>query len=417
MPPNDFTPVLLKFGVSLGLGLLVGLQRERSSAHIAGIRTFPLITVLGTLCGFLARDPGGWVAAAGFLAIAALVAIGNLADIRAGKIDPGLTTEAAMLVMFAVGAYLVNGHLPIAIAIGALVAVLLYLKPQMHAFAHAIADKDFQAIMQFVVISLVILPVLPNRAFGPYDVLNPFHMWVMVVFIVGISLAAYVIYKFWGHSAGTLAGGILGGLISSTATTVSYARRVRETPALLGLATLVITIASTVVFGRVLLIIGVRSPGFLPAAAAPLGIMLGVLVILSLACWLRSDRKSAPPPDPRNPCELKPAILFGLGYAAVLLAVAFARDRLGATGLYSVAALSGLTDMDAITLSVSELVVHGDIAAGTGWRAILTAALSNIVFKACIAAALGGTSLLLRLTAIFAIPAAVAATLLALWPG
>ncbi len=245
MPTPDFQAALLKVAVSLGLGLLVGLQRERSATHIAGIRTFPLITLFGTLCGFLARDYGGWVLAVGLAAMAALVVVGNIADFRSGAIDPGLTTEAAILTMYGVGAYLVNGHMAIAIAVGGIVAVLLFLKPQMHAFAHTIGDKDFKAIMQFVVITLVILPILPNRYYGPYLVLNPFHIWVMVALIVGISLAGYLIYKFWGHKAGTLAGGILGGLISSTATTASYSRRVCETPALRGVAVLVITIAST----------------------------------------------------------------------------------------------------------------------------------------------------------------------------
>jgi len=417
MPTPEFQTVLLKVGISLGLGFLVGLQRERTSTHIAGIRTFPLITVFGTLCGFLAHDYGGWVLAIGLAALAAIVIVGNVADIRSGVIDPGLTTEVAILVMYSVGAYLVNGHIGIAITVGGVVAILLFLKPQMHAFARGIGDKDFKAIMQFVVITLVILPVLPNQYFGPYGVLNPFHIWVMVSLIVGISLAGYVIYKFWGQNAGTLAGGILGGLISSTATTASFARRVREAPMLRGIAVLIILIASTVVFGRVLIIIGIRGPKFLPVAIAPLGIMLGVLVLLSLGCWFLSGKQTTRIEEPKNPCELKPAILFGAAYALVLLAVAAAREYLGQSGLYSVAALSGLTDMDAITLSVTELVADGKLPPAAGWRAILIASLSNMVFKSTIAGFLGGPALFFRLASAFAIAAAAGVAVFVFWPG
>jgi uncharacterized membrane protein (DUF4010 family) len=271
--------------------------------------------------------------------------------------------------------------------------------------------------MQFVVITLVILPVLPNRNFGPYQVLNPFHIWVMVALIVGISLAGYLIYKFWGHKAGTLAGGILGGLISSTATTASYSRRVRETPALRGVAVLVITIASTVVFGRVLLIIGLRGPKFLPVAVAPLGTMLGVLILLSLICWFVTGKHTTRLDEPKNPAELMPAILFAAAYALILLAVAAAREHLGDRGLYTVAALSGLTDMDAITLSVTELVSDGKLSPVVGWRAILIASLSNIVFKSGIAAFLGGSGLFFRVASIFAVAMAAGVALIVLWPG
>ena len=255
--------------------------------------------------------------------------------------------------------------------------------------------------MQFVVISLVILPVLPNRFYGPYGVLNPFHIWVMVVFIVGISLTGYVIFKLWGHRAGALAGGVLGGLISSTATTASFSRRVRETPGQRGIATLVIVLASTIALGRVLLIVSVRGPAFLPSVLLPLGIVLGVLAAFSLTTWMLTKRQAAEVTEPKNPCELPAALLFGALYALVLLAVAFAKEHLGQRGVYSVAVLSGLTDMDAITLSVTELVTDGKIATDAGWRAILAAALSNMAFKSGIAGVLGGWRLFVRVGLVF----------------
>ncbi|MCX6907119.1 MAG: MgtC/SapB family protein, partial [Verrucomicrobia bacterium] len=213
-------------GIALGLGLLVGLQRERSSAaRLAGFRTFPIITVFGTVCALLAQQFGGWVLAAGFLAISAVAFTGCQAKMKLGEPEPSLITEMSILLMYAVGAYLTVGPTAVAVTIGGGVAVLLYLKPQLHGLATKIGEADFRAVMQFVLISLVILPVLPNQAYGPYEVLNPHRIWLFVVFIVAISLAGYVAYKFFGQSAGAMISGVLGGLISSTATTVSYARR------------------------------------------------------------------------------------------------------------------------------------------------------------------------------------------------
>ena len=202
--------------------------------------------------------------------LAGIIIVGNIAELREGSPDPGLTTEVAMLLMFAVGAYLVIGHKEVAIAIGGGVAVLLQAKGQMHGVARRLGDEDLKAIMQFALLSLVILPVLPNRAYGPYAVLNPHHIWLMVCLIVGISLGGYIVYKFVGEKAGIVLGGILGGLISSTATTVSYARRSAEAPKSSAGAAIVVMIASTVVFVRVLLIIGLLSPTFFPTALPPM---------------------------------------------------------------------------------------------------------------------------------------------------
>src|SRR5678816_4357410 len=247
----DFSAVAKEIGIALGLGLLVGLQRERVASPLAGFRTFPLITVSGTIAALLGQSFGGWIVGAGLIALAGLVVVGNLAKQKKGDLDPGLTTEVAMLLMYGVGAYLVVGHAAAAIAIGGGVAVLLHLKPEMHSLAARIGNADFKAIMQFVLVSFVILPVLPDQAYGPYQVLNPHRIWVLVVLIVGISLAGYMVYKFFGEKAGVMMGGILGGIISSTATTVSYARRSRQAKGSSKLAAQVILIASTVVFVRV----------------------------------------------------------------------------------------------------------------------------------------------------------------------
>ncbi len=413
MIPETF----LQLAVALGLGLLVGLQRERMDSAIAGIRTFPLITLFGAVAGMLGKVLGGWVVAAGLVAAAGLVTAGNLARMHKGEADPGQTTEFTALVMYGIGAWLVVGpRMAEAIVLGGVVAILLHLKQPLHQLAERMGEKDVRAIMQLVLLALVILPLVPDRTFGPYGVLNPFQIWWMVVLIVGLSLLGYVAYKIFGARAGAALGGVLGGIISSTATTVSYARRSKEDPESSRLAALVVVIASTVVFGRVLVEIAAVAHGSFADLAPPLAAMLGVMAALSAAVWLADRRSMAEPPEPGNPADLKSALFFGLVYAGVLLAVAFARDRFGTAGLYTVAAVSGLTDVDALTLSTSRLVDGGKLAAADGWRAILIAVLSNLVFKMGVVAVLGSRRMLGRIAVLFGAALLGGGVILWLWP-
>lgn len=413
----DLTSIFQQLAIALGLGLLVGLQRESAaSSRLAGVRTFPLLTILGTVSALLAQSFGGWVIVAGFVALAILIFAGKLVEMKIAAPEPGLTSEVAMLLMFGVGAYLVVGHRVVAIAIGGGIAVLLQFKGQLHGMVGKLGENDLKAIMQFVLISLVILPVLPNRTYGPYAVLNPHNIWLMVALIVGISLSGYIVYKFFGERAGLVAGGILGGVISSTATTVSYARRTAQSPESSRLAAIVILISSTIVFVRLLLEIGAVAPSFLPIAAPPLIVILLLFAALSCGLWFWKREAQTSMPAQENPSELRSALFFGLLYAVILLAVAFAKDRFGSQGLYVVAGLSGLTDVDAITLSTAQLVSLGRLGADDGWRLILTAALSNLVFKAGLIAILGHRLLFKTIVAFYSLALAVGILLLLLWP-
>jgi len=213
--------IVFQLAIALGLGLLVGLQREHVTKRLGGVRTFPLVTMLGAISGLLAQSFGGWMVAAGLLALTGIIVIGDLAELREDKLDPGVTTEVAMLLMFVIGAYLVVGRREVAIALGGAVAVLLQFKGELHGIARKLGEDDLRAIMQFVLISCIILPVLPDKTYGPYAVINPRNIWLMIVLIVGLSLSGYIAYKFFGSKVGVVLSGILGGLISSTATTVS----------------------------------------------------------------------------------------------------------------------------------------------------------------------------------------------------
>lgn len=412
----NVSTIFIQLGIALGLGLLVGLQRESVASRLAGVRTFPLITIFGSVCALLANSFGGWTLAAGLIALAALTFVGRSVELKDEEADPGLTTEVAMLLMFGVGAYLIMGERVIAIAVGAGVAALLQFKPELHGIATRLGAEDLKAIMQFAIISLVILPVLPDRAYDPYAVLNPREIWLMVVLIVGISLSGYILYKFFGERAGLILGGILGGLISSTATTVSYAKRTVTAPDSSRLAGVVIMIASTIVFARLLLEVALVAPGFLPFAAPPLLVLLTLFALLAAALWWRVKREETSMPAQANPTELKSALLFGALYAVVRFAVAAAKDRFGDSGLYTVAALSGLTDVDAITLSTAQLVGAQSLSGQEGWRVILIASMSNLLFKGAMVAMLGAKRLLLTIAPLYALALLTGVLLLIFWP-
>ncbi|MEX0735440.1 MAG: DUF4010 domain-containing protein [Steroidobacteraceae bacterium] len=404
-----------QLAISLLLGLLVGLQRERADSAIGGIRTFPLIAALGTLCGWLALEHGGWIVAAGLIALAALLVMSNFVLTRAGNHDAGQTSEVAALLLYGIGAYVVVGDLAVVVALGGVIAVLLHYKDPLHAFAAKIGERDVTAIMQFALISLVVLPVLPDRTYGPYDVLNPFQIWLMVVLIVGISLIGYVAYKLVGAKEGAVLGGVIGGLVSSTATTASFARRAAASPKSAGLAALVIMIASGIVYARVIAEVAVVAPGHVRQIIPPLAAMFVASAGIAAVLYFLTRDRHAAMAQHGNPADLKVAMMFAGMYAVVSFAVAATKTEFGVQALYAVAVLSGLTDMDAITLSTSQLVNQGRLDPTTAWRVILVASLSNLVFKGIMVAVIGGRTLPKYVALAFGAAMAVGGAVLWLW--
>lgn len=411
----DVMEAFASLASALGLGLLVGVQRERSASELGGVRTFPLITVLGTVSAILSESLGGWVFAAGLGGVAAATAIGNLMR-PVEKRDPGITTEVAMLLMFCCGGLLWAAPRQIGVAVGVACAVLLHFKAGLHGFAARVSEKDLRAILQFALITFIVLPVLPDRTFGPLNVLNPREIWWMVVLVVGISLVAYVAYKVLPRTSGAIVGGLLGGMISSTASTAGFARRARSSPAAAPSLALAICIASTVVFVRVTIEIATVGSGVFWRLAPPIWMLLLAGAAGAGALWAMHRNKHEPEAEPENPTELKSAFTFALLYALVLLAVEFTRQRWGSGGLYIAAAISGLTDMDAITLSTTRMVNGGHISASTGWRAVMIASMANLVFKVGLAGAIGGRGLLKRLIAPIGAVLVTGCVVILLWP-
>ena len=419
---TDLEHIFLRLGIAVGLGLLVGLQRERQELPLAGIRTFPLITVLGALAALLAQALGGWVVAAALAALGAVLVATKFIRDRGAASVPGMTTDVAALLMFGVGAYLVAGALPVAIAIGGGVAVLLQFKGPLHQFVRHIGEEDVRAIMQFVLITLVILPVLPNHplhvdSLPLLAVINPQRVWLLVVLVVGIGLLGYVAHKALGERVGLILAGVLGGIMSSTVTTVSFARQTRGAPGRAAGAALAIAIASTIVYVRIPVLIGAVDAGLLPLMTPPLLCMFALLALVSLVLLLLPRAPAEAQVEHANPSELKTALLFAALFATVLLSTAAARQyHLGGHGLYAIAILAGLTDVDAITLTTTQMVHGREIAASQGWRVIMVASLSNFVFKGAMVVFLADRRLIGRIAAVFGLALAAGVALLLLWP-
>ena len=408
--------LLQSLATALGLGLLVGLQREWVQSHVAGIRTFALLSLFGALCGMLGIAFGGWIIAAALIALASIVILGNLAELKNKQPDTGLTTEMAMLVMFTTGIITVLGHRLVAVVIAGTVMVLLQSKKPLHNMVRRIGEDDLREIARLVLAGLVILPVLPNREMGYLGVLNPFSIWLMVVLIVGISLAAYLAQKFLGGTRGSALAGIFGGLISSTATTASLARRSHDHDSYgISLAAIAL-IASAIVFVRVMVEVMIAAPGHLQAMLPPVLAMMVWFGLIAVVTHRISQKKGRHSADESPPSELKSAVLFGLLYAVVLVIVAAARKHFGSSGLYMAAALSGLTDMDAITLSTSRLVSTGHLESTIAWRMILLGGMANVVFKGALVLFLGARSFIKPMLTGFGAALAGGGAILALWP-
>ena len=403
-------PHLQAFMTSLAIGLLIGLERERRSSAKAGLRTFALVALLGTLSGLLAEKTGsGWILSAGLLSVGAMIiaAYINRPD-DAG--DSGTTSVVAILVCFCLGAAVWFGYGTLAVMLGIATTVLLYFKAELHGLSSQLTSKDLISILQFAVLSFVILPILPDRNYGPYEALNPHQAWLMVVLVSGVSLAGYAALRLAGPQHGAPMMGLLGGLVSSTATTVVFSRHAHAHAALARTAMVVIMVASLMVLLRLTVMAAVVAPDVIEPLAKVFtgGLVLGLAV--TAFGWRRLEAQGElPMPEVRNPTEIRTALGFGALYAVVLFCSAWLSDVAGAKGMYAVALASGLTDVDAITLSSLRLFSIDKLSAGQAVTAIALAVLSNLTFKAGLILTLGGWKLArLTLPALLAVAAGIA---------
>ncbi|GAB5536396.1 MAG: MgtC/SapB family protein [Rubricoccaceae bacterium] len=405
---TDPVALIGRFGAALAIGLLIGTQREfqhrrednGAKSPYAGIRTFPLVALAGGMGAYLSGlFEGPWVMVAVVLVIGAM----GLGAYRAGvaRGDVGLTTEIALVVTGLAGALCIVGSLGVVVAIGVATTILLALKTETREFVAALNETEVEAALKFAAVSALVLPVLPNETYGPppFDVVSPFKVWLMVVFISGISFLGYVLTKVVGAQRGVGLTGIVGGLASSTAVTLSFAERSKSQEALSGALAMGVLAAWAVMFARVLVEAAVVNRALLlevwPAitAGGVAGLAYGVFL------WWRSRQLDTGADEEHqtsfsNPFELKSALAFGALYAVILVGSKAAEMYLGTTGIYASAIASGLADVDAVTLSMAELSrPEGSLDLRTAATAVVLAAASNTVVKGGIVATTGSAAM------------------------
>ena len=394
--------IFLRFGAALLIGVLIGMQREyaystnKEGGLFAGARTFALMSLFGALAALLSDlllSPWVFIILIVLLGIMVIVAY----FISASERDEiGLTTEVAALITILIGGICYLHSVEVAAALGVVTTVLLAVKWELRQFVKVITQEDVFATLQFAVITAIILPVLPNSTFGPFplDVLNPYQIWKMVIFISGINFLGYILVKVVGPKKGIGISGLLGGLASSTATTLSFSQRSQTQDGLDKPFAVAIIAGWVIMFLRVIVEVAVVNSRLLPyiwPAMAAMGIS-GLLYALYL--YFSQTAIDEEELNLSNPFELGPAIKFGLLYALILLVTKAAEVYIGERGLYLTSFLAGLADVDAITLSIADLTKTGQgVALSTGKIAVILAAISNTAAKGVLVFSLGSRSL------------------------
>ncbi len=385
-----------RFAAALLIGALIGLEREfvqqrSGEQEFGGIRTFALMSLLGAVAAFLTDQYGPLIFLAVYLGLILLLWASLLASSMRG-VEEGITTEVTALLVPLFGAMMIWNQPVVAAALGVITALILALKPRLHGAARRMSAEDLRATLEFSIITAVVLPLLPNEGFGPFGVLNPFQIWLLVVFISGIGFLGYVLMKYLGPERGIGITGLLGGLVSSTATTLSFAGRSKTNAGLSTVLAQGILLASCVMFPRVLIEVAVVNPGLVRQVVVPLATMLIAGVIAVYVLWRLGRAEETPDHggvELSNPLRLKTAITFGLVFAVVLVAVEAANEYFGSAGVYIASMLAGITDVDSITLSVSNLSLKGLLDGRVAAIAIILATIMNTIAKAVMAMVLG----------------------------
>lgn len=397
----ETSDLFIRFGAATLIGLLIGIQREyahggKEREILAGDRTFALIGLLGCAAALISEQfTSPWVFFGFALAFGTLLTSAYFVGAWK-RSEVGLTTEVAALLTFIIGGLCFWNYLALAAAIGVTVTVILALKFEMQVIIERITREDVYATLRFAVITAIILPVLPNQNFGPspMDVLNPYKIWEMVVLISGISFLGYLLIKMVGARLGIGLSGFLGGLVSSTAVTLSFSQRSRTETSLAKPFALAIIISWTTMFSRVLLLVLVLNIELF-SILWPSMLAAGI-VALVYCIYLYYQQRVSESGDIQfsNPFELWPAIKFGLFYAGILIVSRAAQVTLGNTGVYLSGLVAGLADVDAITLSMTELSTQsGGVDLRTGAQAIVLAAMANTLVKGGMVVALGARAL------------------------
>lgn len=412
MQDQELLTVAGEFAIAILLGALVGIEREKRKAeeqepgHIAGLRTFTLLALLGAAAGFLSKNLSSpWILAAALLVVGAFIVAGYFVTMRSSDGGKGLTTEVAAIIVFLLGALVMFGERELAIGLGVVTASVLAYKQPLHGFVEKLGWDDVYAGLRLLIATFIALPLLPNQAIDPWGALNPYKLWLLVILISSLSLVGYVLTRWLGPARGTALTGLTGGLVSSTAVTLSFAEEAREKPENAAALVCGILLAWAVMFLRVIVLVAVVNRALLAQVLVPFAVMAVAASGYAAFLYFRDGRVDGERPkgevDVRNPFSLVEAAKFGALFAVVLLAVKIVQEHFPPSGLYAVAALAGLTDVDAITLSMSEFAQSGE--ARVAVIAIVIAATSNTIVKCAMAFVLGGAELGKKLIAATAV--------------
>lgn len=394
--------VFRNFGIALFIGALVGIEREkrkeREVGGLGGLRTFILVALGGGASAFLSQSlQSGWVFVAGLVSLGMLLAAAHHAEVTIDKTAVGATTEVAAVVVFLLGGAAVLGHVNVAVAVAIATSAVLALKKTLHdAVGHVDLD-DFVSGLKLLFASFIVLPLLPNQTLDPLNSLNPYKLWLLVVLISALSLAGYVAVRWLGPRRGAAVTGLAGGLVSSTAVTLSFARRSRAEPGGDSALAMGVLLAWAVMFARVLVMVAFVNAAMAPQLASSMAIMGSFTALMAILAWRSSvgaEASDTPEVKVKNPFSLVSATKFGLFFAVILVVVALAKRFLPQGALLVVSAVAGSTDVDAITLSMANMATaanqaESDVTPEFATRAIVIACISNTVVKAGIVAALG----------------------------
>ncbi|HKL03485.1 MAG TPA: MgtC/SapB family protein [Cryomorphaceae bacterium] len=410
----DFN-VALNLVVPLGIGLLIGIERgwsqrkQDEGKRVAGLRTFSLTGLLGGVSALIAQSQTMWFLPAAILGLAFLVSVSHYLEAKDGR-DFGVTSKVALFLTFALAAWSVFDQKIAALSAAVVVTAILGFKPTLHKWLHFLKPEEVYAGIKLLIISVVLLPLLPDQGYGPYEALNPYWIWWMVVLISGLSFMGYMAMKSFGSKAGAFITGIIGSMASSTAVTISLARLARKhtenkvfiTSALL---------AAVVMFVRVIIEVSIVNNKLLSALWLPVAAMVGVLLLGAFWTYYRSSSQASENNiQLDSPLQLKTALKFGLLLAGILLLSEFLSDRFGDGGVIVLSIVAGLGDVDAITLSLSEMG-KGEIDDSLASLGIILASVSNTLVKGGIFTFYVGFKSSFRLIVILLIAGAVGVAL------
>ena len=399
---NEEQTIFYNLGAALAIGLLIGVERgwakrtAQEGKRIAGVRTYGLIGLLGGGLALLSDDFGPLILGLSFVGMAGALTAVYVVNLRQGDGDQGITSLVTGLLTFVLGALAAMDEVAIAAAFAVVTTMLLSYKPLLHRWVSALAPEELRAGIKMLLISVVLLPILPDKGYGPSQSLNPYEIWWMVVLVATISFIGYFAVKIAGARQGIVFTSLFGGLSSSTALTLQFSRMIRRNRAMTSMLSMGMLLACGTMFPRLVLVASVVNPGLLQLLLTPAVVMALVVYVPAVFYWragLHQDTDVAT--LLKNPLELKTALGFGLFLALIMLLGKILRDWFGQSGVLALAAASGIADVDAITLSLSRMSqdqVLSQVAVG---GIVIAAAMNNLV-KGGIALFVGDRSAGLR---------------------